>query len=136
MYEGTVQLRSSRLVYAGVVGAFVIVLAASLVPGFGIILAAPIASLLIGGAAAFWLGHAAHDSAAAAAGASATAGLGALLATVLAFGILSRSDFGAIAELGLSGGLFVGFAVGLINLGLATLGGILVWMAVGEAPAA
>jgi hypothetical protein len=136
MYEGTLQPHSSRLAFPWVLGAFGIVLVAGLVPGMGLIMAAPVASLLIGGAAAFWLGKAAHDTATEAVRASATAGLGALLATVLAFAIVSRGDVGAIAELGLYGGLFVGFAVGLINLGLATLGGVLVWMAVGEPPAA
>jgi len=79
MYEGTVKPHSSRLAYPWVVGAFVTVLAACLMPAVGLILAAPLVSLLIGGAAAFWLGNAAHDTAVTAARASATAGIGGLL---------------------------------------------------------
>jgi hypothetical protein len=123
-------IRTRRSVW--LVAPFCVVLAAALAPRIGIGLLAPLASLLVGAAASAWLGNAAGETAAHASRASAIAGLGALLATIVALPIVTLGVPSHFLTLGPYGTLLVGIGLGLINLGLSVLGGTLAWLAVGE----
>jgi len=114
------------------VGAFGVALAAALTPHIGIGLVAPLAALLAGAAAGAWLGNAAGDTPAHVLQASAIPGLGALLATVVAFPIVTLGETSLFVMLGPTGTLLVGIGLGLLNLGLSVLGGALAWLAVAE----
>lgn len=117
-------------VWSGLVASFVLV---SIAGGShtAVSVVVPLAAVAGGAAAAFWLGDAVHASASSAARAAAIAGVGALLATVVAFtqlGVGFAGDAGRVWS-----GPLVGLGFGLINLGLSTLSGVLVWVAVSEA---
>ena len=119
--------------YIWIVGVFFVVFAATIASRVGFVLLAPLVSLISGAAAAVWLGHAAHASAAAAVRASATAGLGGALATVMGFAVAVPGGDVHSALLGVYGMLLVAVGLGLINLGVSMLGGALAWLAVSEA---
>jgi hypothetical protein len=115
------------------IGVCSLVLVVSQLPGTGGVIAAMLAATLGGGAAAFWLGNAARRTAEDAIGAAAFVGTGALLGTVAAFalfGVTVGRDSDARW-----GGLLLGFGFGLINLGVSTLSGLLVWIGVSQPPA-
>jgi hypothetical protein len=131
-------------------GAFGLVLVATLVPGVGPPLLAPVAALGIGAAAAWSRRHAAYGTLGQAAGAGLVAGVGGLLASLAVFTVLgfvlggdpavqefvrasephpeARLPYGWIAPLGAALGGFVGLGVGLANLALSAIGGLVAGM--------
>jgi hypothetical protein len=137
-----------HLGWAWPAGAFVLVLAATLLPKIRVGVAAPLAALLIGAGAAWWARSTAPSSLGRSAAAGAVTGIGALLASMVAFTILgfafgsspeiqefvrtsepdpeARIPYPWIAPLGAVFGVLVGLGFGLLNLVLATIGGVLV----------
>ncbi len=128
-------------------GAFAVVLGATFVPLIGVHILAPCAALVIGVAAAWWLLQSPGHTISQATALAAIAGVGALLASVVAFVFLGTllGNAPAIQELirnsephpearvpyewipGLAAGLggLVGFGIGILNLLLATVGGLI-----------
>ena len=145
MQQTTRTTRSAYWLWAA--GAFVLVLAATMLPTIGVVVAAPLASLAIGAGAAWWVRGAPGATAGRATAAAAMAGTGALLASMAAFTVFgfalgsdpgvqefirgsephpeARIPYAWIAPLGAFGGALVGLGVGLINLVLAGIGGLL-----------
>jgi hypothetical protein len=128
-------------------GAFAVVLGATFVPLIGADILAPGAALGIGVAAAWWLLRTPGHTVTQATALAAIAGAGALVASVMAFVLLGTvlGNMPAIQELirnsephpearvpyewipGLAAGLggLVGLGIGIVNLLLATLGGLI-----------
>jgi hypothetical protein len=133
-------------------GAFFFVLAATMLPTVGWVLAAPALSLAIGAAAAWWVRSTPGASATQATMSGAIAGLGALAASLAAFAVYgwlfgndpaiqewirnsepmpeARIPYDWFAPLGVPAGMFIGLAAGLINLALAAIGGLFVGLSV------
>lgn len=131
-----------------IAGTFFVVLAATVLPTVGWVFAAPALSLIMGATAAWWVRSTPGARATKAAVSGAIAGLGALLASVVAFAVYgwlfgndpalqewirnsephpeARIPYDWIAALGAFAGVFVGLASGVINLGLALVGGLFV----------
>jgi hypothetical protein len=105
-------------------GAFFFVLSATMLPTVGWVFAAPALSLAIGAAAAWWVRSTPGASTSQATVSGAIGGLGALAASVTAFAVYGWLFVNA--PLGGSAGAFVGLTAGLINLALATIGGLCV----------
>jgi hypothetical protein len=128
------------------VGAFIVVLGATLVPFIGAEVLAPVGSLIVGAVAAWWLLRTPGQTIVQAITVAAIAGIGALLASIVAFVALGAvlGNIPAVQEFvrstepnpqarlpyewipGLSAALggMVGFGLGLINLLLAVVGGM------------
>lgn len=121
-----------RVAWPWSLGVCGVVLVATSLPGVGGVVAGMLAAAVGGGAAAFWLGNARHSTAEDAASAAAFAGTGALLGAIVAFVFLGVT-VGGDSNLRW-GGLFVGLGFGLINLGLSTLSGALLWICANQTP--
>src|SRR5688572_15624725 len=129
-------------------GAFVLVLVATLVPGVvGLIVLAPLAALAVGAAAAWVRVHSEHATLGQAISTATTVGFGTLAASVVAsllLGLVLGSDpaiqdfvrasepypearlpFAWIPPLAAMLGGLAGLSLGLLNLALAALGGVL-----------
>jgi hypothetical protein len=138
-------------------GAFVLVLAATLVPGaVGFLVLAPLASLAAGGVAAWLRVRGDHAPLGQAVSTATGVGLGALVGSVCAallIGFVLGSDpvvqelvrasephpearlpYAWIAPLAATLGGFAGLALGLFDLALAALGGVLGGLAAGARP--
>jgi hypothetical protein len=138
-------------------GAFVLVLAATLVPGaVGFLVLAPLAALAVGAAAAWVRVRRDHASLGHAVSTATGVGLGALGGSVCAallVGFVLGSDpvvqelvrasepfpearlpYAWIAPLAAALGGFAGLALGLFDLALAALGGVLGGLAAGARP--
>lgn len=127
-------------------GAFVAILGVTFVPVMGADILAPGVSLVLGVAAAWWLLRTPGHTAVQATTLSAIVGLGTLLGSVVAFVVLgmvlgnvpaiqelirnsephpeARVPYSWIPGLGATLGGLVGFGIGLVNLLLATIGGL------------
>jgi hypothetical protein len=128
-------------------GAFAVVLGATFVPVMGADILASGLSLLLGVAAAWWLLRTPGHTPVQATTLSAIVGLGTLLASVVAFVVLgmvlgnvpaiqelvrnsephpeARVPYDWIPGLGAALGGLVGFGIGIVNLLLATIGGLI-----------
>jgi hypothetical protein len=133
--------------------AFAIVMAVGFVPRVGVLVLAPVAAILIGGSAAHFVMATRPATLGSALTAGAVAGLGALVATVLAFALFgyglgldpeiqefvrtsephpeARLPYDWIAPIGAVLGAFIGIFAGMVNLALAALAGLVVgWFSV------
>ena len=135
-----------------IAGTFIFVLAATMLPTVGWMVTAPLVSLALGAAAAWWVRSTPGATTLQATLSGAIAGVGALAASVVAFAVYgwlfgadptiqewirssepnpgARIPYDWIAPLGASAGAFVGLAAGVLNLVLAAIGGLLVELTV------
>ena len=133
-------------------GTFIFVLAATMLPTIGWMLAAPLVSLALGAAAAWWVRSTPGATTLQATTSGAIAGVGALAASVVAFAMYgwlvgadptiqewirssepnpaARIPYDWVAPLGASTGAFIGLAAGVLNLVLAAIGGLLMELSV------